>query len=118
VILRSFFDASEATALQSAWKELKRGIEQDRVLERSARFAFGVLPGVIGDVCRHPRMIDLATSVLGPDVALYMNRMLVKDEHWSGAVAIHQDMPYFNGGQQKLSIFVPLCPTAAEGGNG
>ncbi|MCU1390645.1 MAG: hypothetical protein JWL72_3983, partial [Ilumatobacteraceae bacterium] len=52
------------------------------------------------------------------DVALYMNRVLIKDEHWTGAISIHQDMPYFNGGQRKVSIFVPLERTQADGGNG
>lgn len=117
LVLRSFFDQSGAAALQAAWQDLKRDMTAQG-LERNARFVIGVLPGLIGDLYRHPRMVDLATSVLGADVALYMNRILLKDEHWSGAVAIHQDMPYFNGGQQKLAVFVPLCPTVGEGGNG
>jgi hypothetical protein len=118
LVLRSFFDTSESAALRTAWGALKRDVEERQVLERSARFALGVLPVPIGDIYHHPRMVDLAVRLLGADVALYMNRLLLKDEHWSGAVAIHQDMPYFTGGQEKVSIFVPLSRTAAEGGNG
>jgi hypothetical protein len=62
--------------------------------------------------------VSLVRSLLGSDVSLYMNRILIKDEHWGDAVAIHQDMPYFNGGQNKVSVFVPLTPTQAQGGNG
>jgi hypothetical protein len=47
-----------------------------------------------------------------------MNRILHKDSTWSGAVAIHQDMPYFSGGLAKVSVFMPLTPTHARHGNG
>jgi hypothetical protein len=119
IVLPRFFDEPTAAALEQAWLALKNEVESSSTdLKRSARFVFGELPGLLGTIYRHPSMVALARQCLGPDVALYMNRILVKDEHWSGAVAIHQDMPYFNGGQNKLSIFVPLQPTQAEGGNG
>src|SRR4026209_1566269 len=107
LVLPSFFAQEEALGLKNAWQELKTNAETEG-LERNARFLFGVLPGVIGHLYRHPLLVDLATTALGRDVALYMNRILVKDEHWGGAVAIHQDMPYFHGVQKKLSVFIPL----------
>ena len=116
--LRGFFDRSESAALQGAWDGLKRQLAAREGLDRSARFITGMLPGALGELYRHPRLVDLAVRVLGGDVCLYMNRILVKDEHWGGAVSVHQDVPYFTGGQQKLSIFAPLRPTAADAGNG
>lgn len=117
LVLKRFFDDVTVGRLTSAWQTLKRDFNA-AALDRNARFLFGALPGEIGRLYSNPSLVRLAQSLLGPDIALYMNRVLLKDEHWSGAVAIHQDMPYFNGGQQKLSIFVPLQPTQAEGGNG
>ena len=117
LVVESFFDEADTAELKAAWQDLKTDMA-GQGLERNARFMIGVLPGVLGDLYRHPLLVDLATSVLGRDVAVYMNRILVKDEHWSGAVAIHQDMPYFHGGQKKLSVFVPLSPTTADEGNG
>jgi hypothetical protein len=116
-VVRSLLNRADVVALQRAWQQLKRDMADGNV-QRSARFVTGTLPSAIADLYRHPSLVALATSVLGPDVCLYMNRILLNDTHWSGAVAIHQDMPYFTGGQDKLSIFVPLCPTAADGGNG
>jgi Phytanoyl-CoA dioxygenase (PhyH) len=117
VVLPRFLDAPTVSALNDAWDTLKRDF-LSASMERNARFLFGTLPGPIGQLYAHSSLVSLVRSVIGPDLALYMNRVLLKDEHWGGAVAIHQDMPYFTGGQDKVSIFVPLQPTQAEGGNG
>jgi hypothetical protein len=118
VVVPSFFECADADALRDGWQRLAAEDVAQQGLERSARFLLGTLPGPIGRLYAHPRLVALATSVLGRDVGLYMNRILIKDQTWGGAVAIHQDMPYFTGGQDKLSIFVPLRPTAAHNGNG
>jgi hypothetical protein len=117
VVLPRFLDTTSAAALEKTWHSLKHDFAAAS-LERNARFLFGSLPDPIGQVYAYPPLVSLARSLVGPDVALYMNRILLKDEHWGGAVAIHQDMPYFNGGHNKVSIFVPLTPTRAQGGNG
>jgi len=77
---------------------------------RRDRFVYGVLPSPLYEIHRDPRLVAIARQVLGPDVALYMNRILVKDAQWNGPVAAHQDMPYFHGSTRKLSVFVPLSP--------
>jgi hypothetical protein len=70
-------------------------------------------------IWKHPTFVEKAKELLKTeDLALYMNRVLLKDKNWSGAVSIHQDMPYFHGDTKKLSVFVPLTPTQAIGGNG
>ena len=112
--VRSFFDPADTESLRCMWKTLSAHLEQKQGLERESRFVFGVLPPPIGDIYRHPQVVELATSLLGPDVALYMNRLLLKDKSWNAAVEIHQDMPYFNGGLEKLSVFVPLQPIQAD----
>jgi hypothetical protein len=116
-VLPRFFDELRSKRLSAAWQSLKRDFAAAS-LDRSSRFLFGTLPGEIGQLYADPSLVALVQSLLGGDIALYMNRILLKDEHWSGAVAIHQDMPYFNGTQEKISIFVPLQPTQAESGNG
>ena len=116
--LSSFFDSEDTESLRSMWGTLNAHIQQREGLERESRFVFGVLPPPIGDLYRHPRLVELVRSLIGPDVALYMNRLLLKDRAWNAAVEIHQDMPYFNGGLEKVSIFLPLQPIQATGGNG
>jgi ectoine hydroxylase-related dioxygenase (phytanoyl-CoA dioxygenase family) len=106
-------DAAASFARMSA--EIAEGTNP---LKRADRFVSGgSLPAELDAIPRHPALISLATQVIGPDVAMYMNRLLVKDQTWNGPVAAHQDCPYFHGTTEKLSIFVPLEPFTEQTGN-
>jgi hypothetical protein len=56
----------------------------------------------------HPKLLDLVTSVLGPDVVCSGWRVLAKDKHFRQAVHVHQDWPYNPGDTTKLTVFLPL----------
>jgi ectoine hydroxylase-related dioxygenase (phytanoyl-CoA dioxygenase family) len=115
-VMRQIFPASLIDQLKAGWQAVKRRIAAGEIA-RNARFVSGSLPDPIETLYRNERLVDVAQTILGTaSIALYMNRLLLKDEEWSGAVAIHQDMPYFSGGLHKLSIFVPLTPTSARNG--
>jgi hypothetical protein len=117
-VARLFLPRSAVEDLDTGWKILKDQIVQGTV-PRANRFVNTTLPEPLGSIYRHPAIVEAIHAILGTtDVALYMHRMLLKDEEWSGSVAIHQDMPYFHGGLPKVSVFVPLTPTMARGGNG
>lgn len=119
MLISDFFPPEDLNMMTDGWKNIKTAIEKDHSLERNARFVSGVLPAPAGEIYRHPKMVELAQLLLGTkDMALYMNRILVKDKEWNGTITVHQDMPYFHGGAKKLSIFVPLAPIQADGGNG
>jgi hypothetical protein len=110
VVLKSVFDAFDMMMWRKAWAPLSQATASSGKVTRKDRFVRGVLPPPLGDIYRSPELAGVARQLLGDDLALYMNRILVKDEQWNGAVAAHQDMPYFHGGTQKLSMFVPLAP--------
>jgi len=117
-VIRGFFEPAFVESLDCGWQTLKRQIAEG-TQARNARFVPGSLPEPLDSVYRHPNLVKTVQRILGTeDVALYMNRVLLKDREWNGAVAIHQDMPYFSGGLNKVSVFVPLTPTAARNGNG
>jgi hypothetical protein len=64
-------------------------------------------------------LVDTAKALLKTDnIALYMNRILVKDRTWSEQVEVHQDMPYFHGGIEKISFFLPLTPQSPRRNGG
>ncbi len=117
LLVRNALPLDKVSGWLKAWLELKRDIAAGRSqVRRADRFILDALPPPLADIYREDALISIARSVLGPDVALYFLRMLVKDDHWNGPVATHQDMPYFHGGQEKLSVFVPLVPfTQAKG---
>jgi ectoine hydroxylase-related dioxygenase (phytanoyl-CoA dioxygenase family) len=104
--------------ISQGWEALKSGLAEGSIV-RNARFVTGRLPMGIDLLWKHPVLVDAAQAVLGTEnIALYMNRILLKDKDWNGAVSAHQDMPYFHGGLNKMSVFVPLSSTKARGGNG
>jgi ectoine hydroxylase-related dioxygenase (phytanoyl-CoA dioxygenase family) len=117
VVIRDFFEPSVVDGMRDGWEETKRGMESGAV-QRSSRFVWGDLPQSIMSLYSQPVLVNAVQAILGEDIALYMNRVLLKDKEWSGAVAIHQDQPYFTGGINKVSAFVPLTRTLARTGNG
>jgi ectoine hydroxylase-related dioxygenase (phytanoyl-CoA dioxygenase family) len=121
VILRNFFSSITVTQIEKAWKKIKKDIAKNdpSSLQRVDRFIFGSLNDFTKNLYTHPKIINLIKNLLNDsNIALYMNRLLLKDKNWNGDVPLHQDMPYFNGGHNKVSIFIPLQPVQAENGNG
>ncbi|MCE9592374.1 MAG: phytanoyl-CoA dioxygenase family protein [Planctomycetes bacterium] len=116
--LPAFFPADLAASLPQAWRDLLPVIARgDSGIARTNQFIHGVIPPPLGDLYKYPRLVALARQLLGNDLALYMNRLLIKDAGWSGHVGAHQDMVYFHGGLTKLSVFIPLTPmNPANGG--
>lgn len=110
-VVRRVFEPREMEGFQGAWRDIKMKMQSGELsLQRNARFVIGRLPDPLGSICRHSHLVAIARQLLGEDLALYYNRLLVKDKVWSGAVEIHQDMPFFHGHTNKLSVFVPLAP--------
>jgi hypothetical protein len=118
-LIKGLLPAATVQAAQDAYRQLTADLASGATpLERSARFVSGgFLPGALGTLPDQPELAEVAREVIGPDVALYMNRLLIKDQVWNGPVATHQDCPYFHGSVDKMSIFVPLQPFTAETGN-
>lgn len=117
LVLPGVFGADELAGFERGWAALKAKVASGDAATRQDRFIFGLLPPPLDRIYQHPRLVAVARQLLGDDVALYMNRVLLKDPTNKAAVSLHQDMVYFHGGQAKLSVFVPLAPaTAATGG--
>jgi len=117
-VIRGVFDPAEVRTFRSAWEEIKSDLDRGvGPMQREARFIFGTLPDPLGRIYGDRRLATIASRVLGPDVALYFSRLMVKDAGWNGDVATHQDAPYFHGTVDKLSILLPLQDqTEASGG--
>ena len=118
VLLKNALPKEDVLAWREAWRALKAEIAAGTSSAvRVDRFVGGDLGPVLDEVWRHPTLVAIAKALIGPDVALYLRRILVKDEAWNGDVGTHQDMPYFNGVLEKLSVFVPLEPFTRASGN-
>ncbi len=47
------------------------------------------------DLAFHPKMVEIATSILGPDIVLHQGQLLMKPPHFGGEKIWHQDNAYF-----------------------
>lgn len=89
--------------------KLKSSISDKNNFRREKRFVVGPLPQELENLWRSDYLISCARSVMNTEnIALYMNRILVKDAAWHEQVQVHQDMPYFHGGSKKVSFFLAL----------
>jgi len=117
VVVPDALPKDDVGAWRLAWRALKQAMASaNGRVQRRDRFVLGEMPPPLGDAYAHPALTDMARQMIGPDVALYFNRILVKDETWNAPVAAHQDCPYFHGSVDKLSVLVPLEPMNAERG--
>ena len=64
----------------------------------------------------NPKILDLMTTILGPDVVCSGWRVLAKDRHYKQAVHVHQDWPYNPGDTNKVTVFLPLTRVNFENG--
>lgn len=110
LVVHHFFTQDQVQLLLENWRVALAQIQSGEAsLERVDRFLFGTLPSVIANLYKDEKLVEVAHQVLRTqDIALYMTRILMKDERWNGAVATHQEVPYFHGGMNKLVAFVPL----------
>jgi hypothetical protein len=67
------------------------------------------LHGLLSQLSEHPALLDFAEFIIGPDIGLYNQRFVVKDQHSRAAVPLHQDTPYHKGFPEKWSFFVALA---------
>ena len=60
----------------------------------------------------HPKMVEIATTLLGPDVTLLQSILLLKPPHFGGAKIWHQDNAYFRRMPNHIVGFWVACDDA------
>ena len=66
---------------------------------------------------RHPRMIEAAASVLGPDVLVWGSGLFIKEANTPNFVSWHQDLTYWGLDRaDETTLWVALSPATAESG--
>lgn len=108
---------SEAVAiradLESAEAELADRPE-DLALLRS--YPDQLLPSFAGLV-RHPRLIDAASQILGPDLMVWSGGLFIKEANTPNYVSWHQDLTYWGlDDALEVTAWVALSPANLESG--
>jgi ectoine hydroxylase-related dioxygenase (phytanoyl-CoA dioxygenase family) len=110
-LVRGALSAEEMAPIQAQWERVREPLAAGQTIDGIRRDNFyihGELPAPVGEVYRHPVVTKVAKTLIGPDVAIYLNRLNVKDRSFSDPIHLHQDEPYFNGKPGKVNFFVAL----------
>ena len=117
-VVRNAIPAETIAAWQAAWRDFcDVELAGGRKVNRFNPVAVDEQPPPpLADMHRHPALLDVVAQAFGPDIALYNQRFVVKDQHSRGPVFLHQDYPYHLGWPNKASAFVPLSPMTPDNG--
>ena len=74
---------------------LEEAIESGMIQQPNYLLEPHTLDGRWLDICRHPRLLDAVTTVLGPNLILVYSSVFIKPARGSGKVAWHQDNNYW-----------------------
>ena len=76
-----------------------------------------VLDDLYRDYSRHPKLLDLLTSLLGPDIKLFRDALMMKPPRHGSAKPYHQDSAYWAIDPPDLaSVWVALDDATLENG--
>lgn len=79
----------------------------------NAHLAFGFLT----DLALHPRIVDAAAAVVGPDITLWSSVLFIKEPMSGSFVSWHQDATYMGVGPGNfVTAWVALSPSTVESG--
>ena len=69
------------------------------------------------ELVRHPRILDLVESVIGPDILVFHTTVWLKEPHSENYVPWHQDATYFGLAPfEHVTAWVALTPSRPESG--
>lgn len=118
-IIRNAIPAETLRGWQSAWQKFAADLKVagGRQVNRFNPVAVDETPPPpLADMHKHPALLDIIEQAFGPDIALYNQRFVVKDELSRTPVFTHQDYCYHRGWPNKASAFVPLSPMTPQNG--
>lgn len=112
VVLKNVLSEAELERAEQWWSEVRRPLQQGETVQGLKRhnnfYVHGDLPIPVGDFYKNTVIVSFMQKLLGSDLALYMNRINVKDRQFDAHIHMHQDIPYFHGGDLKVSAFTAI----------
>lgn len=119
-ILRNVIPPVEILALQTKWEILCKELEKKggrRKDQNNPVNFLDELPVYFQDFWKSEYVKTIATTVIGPNVALYNHRIVIKDKMSDSSVFLHQDYCYHLGFPAKCSLFIPIFDSGSEQGS-
>lgn len=109
--------AAEAQALRTDLEAAEAECASDpKRLSLVRGYPARLLPS-FAKLVRHPKMIEAATAVLGPDVLVWGSGLFIKEANTPSYVTWHQDLTYWGLDQAlEATLWVALSPATPESG--
>lgn len=116
-VLRGALPRDQVRIWQDQWREFhERRLDGKRKVNPfNPVHVQETTPAGLKEVHAHPALLDVM-ELLYPDLALYMQRFVIKDASSRTPVFPHSDFPYDYGWPEKTTVFVPLSPSNARNG--
>jgi len=71
---------------------------------------------VFMDLAKDQRLVDCVSPFLGLDLVMYRSLSVFKPKEHKSSVGWHQDMSYWTGQKEKISVWIPLDNVTSENG--
>jgi hypothetical protein len=115
-VLRRAIPDAVIRGWQDAWSRFSRGTTADRRVDPyNPVVVHEPLTPPLSEIYRCGYLLDVLETIY-PDLALYTQRIVVKDGKSRGPVFLHHDAGYDIGWPEKTSAFVPLSRMTSENG--
>ncbi len=93
------FDAIETADLRAGFEAFedrwRDSAELSRPFAQYLRDGMQVISPVADRIARHPAVLDIVESILGPDLMVWTCELLAKEPHSSQMLTMHQDLNYW-----------------------
>lgn len=116
-VLRNVVPLDQITAWKQMWDAFyARSLDGKRRVDPfNPVHVHEATPEALAQIHAYPAILDQLTK-LYPDLALYMQRFVIKDSSSRKPVFPHSDFPYDYGWPEKTTVFIPLSPSNAKNG--
>ncbi len=109
---------AEAAAYRRRLEELERRAAGSKLGNKTQLNYPHVIFGFADEIVRHPRILDVVESFLGPDILVWGGTFFVKEPHTASFVSWHQDLRYWGLDDEdgQVSAWLALGPVTRENG--
>lgn len=116
-IIRKAIPSARIQQWQCAWEDFySQNLADNRKVDKfNPVHVHEKLPPVLAEIHKCPELLDVMQK-LYPDLALFMQRFVIKDHDSRTPVFVHNDFCYDYGWPEKTTAFIPLSVSDRDNG--
>lgn len=112
------FSSEEASQYLNRLEAIEAEFGAQHELDKYFRYIAHATMPLANELVRHPKILDIVTSVMGPDLIAWSSEFFIKEPHTENFVSWHQDLRYWGLGStdHEITAWVALTPVTRENG--